>query len=91
LETAQECGYVTQEHKKMSAEFWTAMTEDAKLRVSQTRIISKYLTSHFGTRVCVSEKILSELTSRFIPFKTETLLIGDENSNENVMYSYKDL
>jgi hypothetical protein len=88
LDVVHECGYSTQERKKMSAEFWTGMVEEAGLRTSQSRVIRKYLALHFGTSVCVAEQVISEYTSRFVPFMSVAKAIGPK---KNIRYHWKDL
>ena len=74
LDVVHECGYTTQQKKKMTAELWTAMVEEAGLRVNQSRVMNSYLSQHFGSRVCVPEHQLAALTSRFVEFTMRTIL-----------------
>ena len=60
---------------KMSANFWVAMSTAAELRVRQQRIINRYLSFHFGNRMCVSETEISKVGSGFVPFEVDTIAV----------------
>ena len=63
----------------MSANLWTAMCEDANLQTGQQRIINLYLLYHFGKRVCVSEREITEVGSNYVPYVTANrVLVGQK-------------
>ena len=43
----------------MTATHWNAMSEAASLRLSQQKIIKKFLNLHFGHKIIVSDKKLA--------------------------------
>jgi hypothetical protein len=88
LQVMQERGYSsTQLTPKMSANLWTAMCEDANLQTGQQRIINSYLSYHFGKRVCVSEREITEVGSDYVPYVTANRLI--EGQKKKILYSHR--
>ena len=53
----------------ISAMYWIAMCEAASLRVTQQRIINKFLTSHFGKRIVESEKKIAQYNNDYMPYE----------------------
>ena len=62
----------------MSPEFFVAMADDSNLIVSQQRILSKYLTYHFGYRVCARESEIAAIGSQFVPYEFKYIKVEDE-------------
>ena len=92
LDIVHYCGYSTQKAVKISAAFWTAMSTEAGFLVTQQRILNRYLTNHFGARVCVPELEIMKFTSQFVPFQTEYKRFPDPpHRDKRVLYSWKDL
>jgi len=94
LEVATDSGYSTQSTPKMSAEFFTAMSDAMGLKCVQQRLLNQFLTEFYGKRQCVPEYELRNLSSHFIPFQMETLEfpIPDKPGKiKKVLYSWKDL
>jgi hypothetical protein len=92
LQVAQERGYSIQQTPKISANYWLAMSTAAGLRVRQQRIVNKYLMYHFGDRVCVSEKDITEVGSNFVEFKKESIEVNvQEYGVKKVQVSWRDL
>jgi hypothetical protein len=60
LQVCVSKGLSTSKCGKMPAQFWNAMADDAKLLVTQQRIVNRYLTHHFGAGVRVSEHELRQ-------------------------------
>ena len=48
LDIVTKNGYSTQRTPKVSANYWVAMNTDANLQKQQSRVVSAYLTTHFG-------------------------------------------
>ena len=77
---------------KMIANFWVAMISAAGLRVGQQKKINKFLSYHFGYRVCVSEKLIAAAGSDFVPFKSESISVDvKEYGVEKILFSWRDL
>ena len=76
-----DLGYTTQRTPQICANFWVAMCEEANLRVLQQRIINKYLSIHFGRRICVKETDITEIGSNFIQYQIEQKKIDEKNTH----------
>ena len=77
---------------KMTANFWVAMSSAAGLRVGQQRIVNKFLSYHFGHRVCVSEKLIAAVGSDFVHFKSESIPVDvREYGVKKILFSWRDL
>jgi hypothetical protein len=85
LDVAIEQGYCTQKTPRMSAHYWVAMVEDANLRTGQERIINAYLTEHFGKRMCVSEKEVGKVGSKYVPYTTTRRTFDDRK----ILFSHR--
>jgi hypothetical protein len=57
----------------------------------QQRLINRYLTNHFGKRVCVAESEITEFGANFLEFQTEKLRVVVGDKEQDVLYSWKDL
>ena len=82
-----DLGYTTQRTPQICANFWVAMCEEANLRVLQQRIINKYLSIHFGQRICVKETDITEIGSNFIQYQSEQKKID----GKKIIYHYQNL
>ena len=94
LDVANDCGYSTQSSPKMSAEFFTAMSEGMGLKYVQQRMLNQFLAEFYGKRQCVPEYELRKLTSHYISFEHEYLefpVLDKPGKKKKVLYSWKDL
>lgn len=87
-------GYTSQVAPVMSAEYFTALSTEVRLLTSSQKTLNRYLTQHFGKRVCCSELALANFTSKYVPFRTRYILIPDKQGGKKprrVLYSWKDI
>jgi len=91
LDVAVACGLTSQSTKQMTAAYFTAMSEETNLTLKQQRIINRYLTNHFGKRVCVAESEITEFGANFLEFQTEKIRVKVGDKEQDVLYSWKDL
>ena len=68
-------GCFSRSTKLVSSVHWNGMSEAASLRISQQRIINKFLNSYFGHKIVESSKNLAKFNSVFLSY-TEQYLIN---------------
>eukprot|EP00559_Dactyliosolen_fragilissimus_P000407 CAMPEP_0184874220 /NCGR_PEP_ID=MMETSP0580-20130426/42270_1 /TAXON_ID=1118495 /ORGANISM="Dactyliosolen fragilissimus" /LENGTH=131 /DNA_ID=CAMNT_0027377201 /DNA_START=581 /DNA_END=972 /DNA_ORIENTATION=- len=78
-------GYCSGVAPTITATFWIAMSDAAGLRVTQQRIIKRYLCYHLGDRVAVSEVEIRKVGSNYVSFETDTIHVDEKE------YGVKDI
>ena len=61
------------------------MSEESNLTIRQQRVINKYLSYHFGTRMCVPEIELRKIGNDYVQYESFT----QKHDSENLLYYFR--
>ena len=78
LQVSKDKGYCNNLTPKITATYWIAMSEAAGLRITQQRIIKRYLSFHLGDRVAISESNIRNVGSDYLPYEVEHINVDEK-------------
>ena len=92
LEVARDKGYTSAKTPKISAEYWSAMSAESNITVTQQRVLRRYLNHHFGSRICVSEKNVSNIGNDYISFEDGSIEVDPKEYRcKRISFYWRDL